>query len=153
MKVTVHEAVRELRGQESRQVFATGLGLSMTSVHYYENERRPEARPLYAFMLLAEKRGRPELAKVFRDELARELNARSMAEMEYTLKHLAMDDFKARLEFILENDHPVGAFARTLREAIEAIEEHAPFAATSLLMERLVSTVAKLQESTRLDSR
>jgi hypothetical protein len=72
----VSDAIKLLRGDKSRQVFATDLGMSITAIYLYEtNDRVPEPKLLMAFIRRAVKSGRADLADVFRVELRRSLGA------------------------------------------------------------------------------
>ena len=68
---------------QSQQVFATRLGMSISSLQNYEQNRTPEPRQLVAFQREAEAAGQKDLAKVFRDELMKSL-ALSMDEGIFT---------------------------------------------------------------------
>jgi hypothetical protein len=65
--VTVNQAVRALRKhvRKTQQIFATDLGISISSLNNYERKRIPEPRQLLAFERAAVGAGRRDLAKVF----------------------------------------------------------------------------------------
>ena len=75
MRMTVNEAVRELRrrSQESQQVFATKLNLSLRAYQKYEQEQTPEPRALNRFLALAEQEGWQDLAQAFRSAVLADL--------------------------------------------------------------------------------
>lgn len=66
--MTVAQAIRILRkqNQESQQVFATRLGMSIASIQNYENQdRMPEPKQLLAFVQAARQVQRQDLVPVF----------------------------------------------------------------------------------------
>jgi transcriptional regulator with XRE-family HTH domain len=65
--MTVSEAIRELRKHlgKTQQMFATELGISISSLNNYERQRTPKPKQLLLFHFAAEKAGRPDLAQVF----------------------------------------------------------------------------------------
>jgi transcriptional regulator with XRE-family HTH domain len=65
--VTVNQAVRALRKHvgKTQQIFATELGISISSLNNYERQRIPEPKQLIAFEGTALKAGRADLAMVF----------------------------------------------------------------------------------------
>ena len=75
MELNLNAAVKELRRTLglSQQVFATQLGLSIRAVVNYEKDRSPTARALAQLEQLASDSQHPELARIFRDALGKEL--------------------------------------------------------------------------------
>jgi hypothetical protein len=75
MRMTINEAVRELRrrSEKSQQVLATELGLSLSAYQRYEQTQLPEARALGRFLLLAEREGWRDLAREFQEALMQDL--------------------------------------------------------------------------------
>jgi transcriptional regulator with XRE-family HTH domain len=67
MVVTVNQAVRALRKhvRKTQQIFATELGISISSLNNYERQRTPEPKQLIAFQRAAQEAGRDDLAHVF----------------------------------------------------------------------------------------
>ena len=63
--MTIHEAIRSLRGDRSQQAFATELGLSISTIQKLEKDRVPEPRSLYALVVQANQAGRKDLAEIF----------------------------------------------------------------------------------------
>jgi transcriptional regulator with XRE-family HTH domain len=65
--VTVNQAVRALRKhvRKTQQVFATELGISISSLNNYERKRIPEPKQLATFATAARVADRPDLADVF----------------------------------------------------------------------------------------
>jgi transcriptional regulator with XRE-family HTH domain len=65
--VTINEAVRALRKHvgKTQQIFATELGISISSLNNYERQRCPEPKQLFAFSDAAWKAGRADLANIF----------------------------------------------------------------------------------------
>lgn len=77
--MTISAAVKRLRKHlgQSRQVFATSLGLSMSGVANYEAGRTPEPIILLLLAETARKAGRPDLAEIFASEFGRQLPAQA----------------------------------------------------------------------------
>lgn len=67
MSVTVNQAVRALRKHvgKTQQIFATELGISISSLNNYERQRIPEPKQLFAFARAARAVERSDLAEVF----------------------------------------------------------------------------------------
>src|SRR5262245_53662198 len=65
--MTVHQAVRALRRHhdQTQQIFATQLGISISSLTNYERDRVPEPKQLLAFQKAAAKIQRNDLERVF----------------------------------------------------------------------------------------
>jgi transcriptional regulator with XRE-family HTH domain len=65
--VTVNEAVRALRKHvgKTQQIFATELGIAISSLNNYERQRTPEPKQLFAFSRVARDAGRDDLAEIF----------------------------------------------------------------------------------------
>ncbi|MCX6625079.1 MAG: helix-turn-helix transcriptional regulator [Acidobacteria bacterium] len=70
------EAVRELRSSlgDTLQAFAGRLGLSISAITNYESGRRPTGKALYRLEQLSRATGHYELARVFADALATEMD-------------------------------------------------------------------------------
>jgi DNA-binding XRE family transcriptional regulator len=70
MSVTVNQAVRALRKHvgKTQQIFATELGISISSLNNYERQRTPEPKQLFAFEHAARDVGRHDLARIFSRE-------------------------------------------------------------------------------------
>ena len=75
--MTVNKAVKELRGDESRQVFATRLGMSMTAVYNYEHDRFPDARALFAFYREAVAKENGDAEQVFVEAIRETIGAKT----------------------------------------------------------------------------
>jgi transcriptional regulator with XRE-family HTH domain len=73
--VTVHAAVKALRDHagKTQQIFATELGISISSLSNYERTRMPEPAPLLKFRRVAEQVGRKDLEEVFNHALSESL--------------------------------------------------------------------------------
>jgi transcriptional regulator with XRE-family HTH domain len=73
--MTVNDAIRELRKHvgKTQQIFATELGISISSLSNYEREREPEPKQLFRFERAAADAGRSDLSMVFRDALEKSL--------------------------------------------------------------------------------
>jgi transcriptional regulator with XRE-family HTH domain len=91
--VTVNEAVRALRKHvgKTQQIFATELGISISSLNNYERKRTPEPKQLFRFERAAIDSGRGDLAEVFRDALVKSLGGVQPGEL--AVFH-AKDDFE-----------------------------------------------------------
>ncbi len=80
----VQDAARRLRSGLglSQQAMATALGLSMGALRNYESgfSKAPDARALYAYTLIAEADGFPDLATVFRAAFYEATNLRDCAD-------------------------------------------------------------------------
>src|SRR5215813_2916338 len=78
MAQAIQNAARTLRGRlkMSQQAMATRLNLSMAALRNYESgaTESPDPRPLYAYMMEAEKSEEKELAATFRHALYESLN-------------------------------------------------------------------------------
>jgi hypothetical protein len=62
--MTIHKAIRELRGSESQQAFSSRLGMSIRALTRYEKDRMPELKPLYILIVEAKRIKRQDLARV-----------------------------------------------------------------------------------------
>jgi transcriptional regulator with XRE-family HTH domain len=73
--VTVNEAVYALRKHvgKTQQIFATELGISISSLNNYERQRGPEPKQLFRFERAAIDAGRLDLAQIFRAALEKSL--------------------------------------------------------------------------------
>jgi transcriptional regulator with XRE-family HTH domain len=73
--VTIHEAVRSLRKDlgKTQQVFATELGMSISSLVNYERDRIPEPKQLCRFFWAARDAGREDLAQIFKKAILKSL--------------------------------------------------------------------------------
>lgn len=72
----LNEAIKQLRGKESQQLFATRMGISIAALQNYEREtnpRRPRAYLLARLIDEAQAAGKHELATVFLDALESDL--------------------------------------------------------------------------------
>lgn len=85
--MTVNEAVRALRKHagKTQQVFATELGISISSLNNYERERIPEPKQLFLFGGAAHRAGRSDLAFVFNKTALEALGAWRGGWYEYVL--------------------------------------------------------------------
>jgi transcriptional regulator with XRE-family HTH domain len=85
--MTVKEAVRALREQrrETQQVFATRLGMSISTLQNYEQDRMPETKQLFVLEREAVNANRLDLATVFRAALVEKLGP---------MPHMPRDDFE-----------------------------------------------------------
>lgn len=75
MLMTVNKAVRALRKhvKKTQQVFATELGMSISALQNYEQNRTPEPKQLMAFQRAARDAGRDDLANVFQEAFRKAL--------------------------------------------------------------------------------
>jgi transcriptional regulator with XRE-family HTH domain len=91
--VTLNEAIRALRKHvgKTQQIFATELGISISSLNNYERKRTPEPKQLFRFERAALDSGRGDLAEVFRDALVKSLGVIEPGEL--AVFH-AKDDFE-----------------------------------------------------------
>jgi len=83
--VTIAEAIRKLRGEESQQFFASDLRISLRAFHHYEaGLRLPEPRQLVALACHADRVGEAEMRAMFLRELVKQL--RPLQDFEATVE-------------------------------------------------------------------
>jgi hypothetical protein len=129
--MTVNQAVAALRQHvhQSQQIFATRMALSISALQKHEQTTQPDPKQLLIYQREAERVGRDDLARIFRNALTGSFN--SPVGFVHSL-FTTVDLFESTAVWALLN---------VLRPTTEAIRYELP---TQDSVQRLVETIAEL---------